>query len=196
MTGVVVFAAVLIALLAIPVSLRFQVSWPDGESNDIELSWAFGLVRKHIRPSEAESDTSEIVEREPRKKRSKSRGRSDFSAIRALRQREFRRRIGRFISDVWCAVHKEDVQLRLRIGLGDPAATGELWAFLGPLAGILGASREVSLIVKPEFIDEILELDGHGCVRVIPLQLLYHVASLMLSPAIWRGLRQARAPDR
>ncbi len=44
LTGVAAFLLLLIALLAIPVTLTFQASWPQAFQDHIKLQWAFGLV--------------------------------------------------------------------------------------------------------------------------------------------------------
>ena len=110
----------------------------------------------------------------------------------ALRQSAFRRRLFRFIGDIWHAIHKQHVVLRMRIGLGDPADTGQLWAVVGPLSGMLATVQEAMIEIEPEFIDTVFELDSSGNIRIIPLQLLSIVLGLLLSPAFWRGVNQMR----
>ncbi|MDH3560532.1 MAG: DUF2953 domain-containing protein, partial [Gammaproteobacteria bacterium] len=112
------------------------------------------------------------------------------------RQKSFRRRVTRFIRDVWHAIHKRDVRLNVRIGLGDPADTGQLWAVVGPVAGILSTAREATVGIVPDFVEETFELDSRGNLRLIPLQMLYLAAGLLLSPSIWQGLKQMRAVAR
>ena len=109
-----------------------------------------------------------------------------------VRQKPFRRRIIRFISDLWHAVHKKNVSLRVRVGLGDPADTGQLWAIVGPVAGILANIQEASIKIEPEFFDTTFELDSSGSIRLIPLQMIYLTVALLLSPPVWQGIRQMR----
>lgn len=192
MTGVVLFIAVLIALLAIPLTLTFRVSWQEAFRNDAELKWAFGLVRKRILPATSRPAISKSEKPRRRTGRSRHPTHASFNILRLLRQKDFRRRIIRFVSDVWHAVYKKDVTMRLRIGLGDPADTGKLWAVLGPISGMLGSAQGLSVTIEPEFIDETLELVGGGSIRIIPLQMLFLAAALMMSPPIWRGIKQMR----
>ena len=98
----------------------------------------------------------------------------------------------RFIHELWHAIQKRDVSLRIRIGLDDPADTGQLWAILGPVAGMLANVRQASIEIEPEFSVSTFELDSSGTIRIIPLQLLYLILALLLSPAVWRGIRQMR----
>lgn len=190
MIGVVIFVAVLAALLAIPLTLTFQVSWQEAFRNETELEWAFGLVHKRILPAKSTPVTSESEQPDRHAGRSQSSTRTKLKFLNALGQEDFRHRITRFIGDIWQAAQKEDVKVRLRVGLGDPADTGQLYAYLGPISGILGSVQDLSVEIEPEFIDETLEFSGDGRVRIIPLQIIYLAAILMLSPPIWRAIRQ------
>lgn len=192
LTGLVVVLLLLIALLAIPLTLTYRVSWPQGSSNDTRLLWAFGLVRVRIpsrqsRIAMAKSDEAEqhavSVERSSNKKP---------NVLAALRRKAFRGRIKRFARDMWRAIQKENVILRLRVGLGDPADTGQLWAIFGPLAGAIAHVRELAIDIEPDFFDTTLELDSSGSIRVIPLQMIWLTLGLLLSPPVWRGLREMR----
>jgi len=193
LSSVAAFLLLIIALLAIPLTLTFRVSWRQDLQGQIRLQWAFGLVRLRFPLSPSESPSPEGEEparktgssdRPPRKKR---------NPLPAIRQQAFRRRIIRFISGLWHAVYKRDVNLHMRIGLGDPADTGQLWAFMGPVSGMLANIEEAAIDIEPDFLDSAFELDGSGTVRIIPLQLIYLAAGLLLSPPVWRGIRQMRA---
>lgn len=82
--------------------------------------------------------------------------------------------------------------VRIRLGLGDPADTGQLWGLLGPVAALLSNLQGARLELEPEFMDAVFELEGSGTIRFVPLQLLVLVAALMLSPSIWQGVRFMR----
>lgn len=187
------FLLLLVAILAIPFNIAFQMSSHQVTDNDVRLQWAFGLVRIRIYPGTpgSPSPRHEVLGRGGRRP-----GRSIPSGqniIAAIRQTEFRRRIIRFIGDLWQAVRKQNVRLRVRIGLGDPADTGQLWAICGPVAGMLANAQEVSIAIEPEFVDAVLDVDASGSVRVVPLQVIYLSGALLLSPTVWRGIRQMRA---
>jgi len=193
LSGAAAFLLLFIALLAIPITLTFKASWQEAFQGHVKLQWAFGLVRVRFPSlqSKAPAPEGEKLEqkissfgRSPRKKR------IPFSAIR---QKAFRRRIIRFVSDFWHAVHKRNVNLRMRIGLGDPADTGQLWAFVGPASGMLANVKEATIEIEPEFFDSTFELDSSGTLRIIPLQLIYLTVGLLLSPPVWQGIKQMRA---
>ena len=94
--------------------------------------------------------------------------------------------------DIWRAVHKQNLVLRVRIGLGDPADTGRLWALVGPVSGMLATARDASIEIEPEFIDAVFELDSSGNIRVLPLQMVYLMFGLLISPSFWHGFRHLR----
>jgi hypothetical protein len=192
LTGVVTFLLLLIGLLAIPVTMTFQVSWQETLRNEIELRWMFGLVRvrvSRLRPEPPSTKEKEVRQKIPRSWR---RSRRTRNILAAFRQEPFRRRIMVFISDLWRAFRKHNLKLRVLVGLGDPADTGQLWGVLGPMAGVLANVQDATIELVPEFVDTTLQLDGSGKIRIIPLHLVYLAVALLLSPPVWRGIRDMR----
>lgn len=191
LSGIVAFLIVLILMLAVPVTLTYRVNWRRSFEANITLKWLFGLVRIPL-PSTASTtpvgEQKTITSKGTKKRRTNRK----TNPMVALRQSAFRRRLFRFVSDVWHAIHKQHVVLRIRIGLGDPADTGQLWAVLGPLSGMLATFQDILIEIEPEFVDTVFELDSSGNIRVIPLQLLYIASGLLVSPAFWRGVNQMR----
>jgi hypothetical protein len=192
LTAVAVFLLSLVALLAVPVTLEFEVSRRERLERNLRLRWIFGLVRVNV--SSAEPKTAPRKHKPPKRKpkRAKRSTGGKGNVLRAIRDRRFRRRILRFARDLWRAFRKERLRLRLRIGLGDPADTGRLWAALGPVAGLAAVIREASIEIEPEFFDAVLEIDTSGSVTIVPLQLLLLSAGLMLSPSVWHGIKLMR----
>ena len=190
LTGVVAFLLLLIALLAIPITLTFRFSWQQASQNHIVLRWAFGLVRVRMSPFQPKA----IPPGERRQKAGRSRrsSRRKRNVLAAVRQTRFRQRILRFISDLWRAVKKRNVNVLVRVGMDDPADTGQLWAVVGPMTGMLANVRQASIKIEPEFADTTFELDSSGTLRVVPLQVVYLTIALLLSPAVWRGISQMR----
>ncbi|MDJ0740003.1 MAG: DUF2953 domain-containing protein [Gammaproteobacteria bacterium] len=193
MTGLLLFLAALIALLAMPITLTFRVSGPQAVRNDAELTWAFGLVRRRILPATSGPTVATGRRAARRGDGSRRPTRTTTGVLNTLRDTALRRRIARFVSDLWRAIRKQDVRVRLRIGLGDPADTGQLWAVLGPVSALVGGVHEISAEIEPEFLDEALEFAASGSVSIVPLQMIYLAIALMLSPAVWRAVKRLRA---
>ena len=188
--GTVIFLSLIVLLLAMPVTLTYQLFWKQTLSANVRLNWAFGLVRTDVSPDLAKSDKSKAAP-EKAGRRAKSKGKKT-NYLAALRQPSFRRRIVRFLSDVWRAINKKNLRLLVRVGLGDPADTGQLWAVIGPLSGIFACLRDIRIAVEPDFLDATLEVDSSGTIRLIPLQLVVLVLGLLVSPPVWRGIMLMR----
>ena len=62
LTGVAAFLLLLIALLAIPVTLTFQASWPQAFQDHIKLQWAFGLVSVRLPSPQPKASSMEDEE--------------------------------------------------------------------------------------------------------------------------------------
>ena len=66
-TGLLIAFILIIALLAIPLTLRFHITRDQVFNSDVQLTWAFGLVRVTL-PSTEEEGTPEptrgVTERE------------------------------------------------------------------------------------------------------------------------------------
>ena len=193
LTGVITFLLLFVVLLAIPLRLTFQASWQHSFDGYIELQWAFGLVRTQL-SFPASKSTFPKVEK-PVRKSSRSERSSGRNIISVFRQKTFRRRVARFISDLWNAVHKRDIRLQIRVGLGDPADTGQLWAIVGPVAGMLSSVKGASIAIEPEFQNSVFELDSSGNIRIIPLNIVSLVLGMVLSPAVWKGIKQMRKAE-
>ena len=192
LTGALVFLLLLIALLAIPVTLVYQVNWHARWQGNIELQWLFGLLHVRIPVSPAQpAPTAEQARPQPAR-RTPAKSKKKSNPLAALRQRSFRQRIMKFLRDLWQAIHKRDVCLHMQIGLDDPADTGRLWAIVGPVSAILANRQDVQIDIQPDFADAALEFNSSGYLQIIPVQILALTLALLLSPPIWQGVRQMR----
>ena len=183
----------LLFLLAVPVTVAFRVERIEKINGQVSFQWLFGLVRFRIGIPGAEPRHKRTLAKRTGKRWS---GNDARGVLALLKQSAFRRRAVQFIKDVLSAAHTRDLYLRLRIGLGDPADTGRLWAVLGPLAGIAASLRSGEVRIEPEFMDSVLEVRSHGEFRLIPLQFIALAASFAVSPATlraWRTLRRSNA---
>ena len=193
LTGLLIFVVILIALLAIPVTMTFRVSRPSVGDDETWLEWAFGLVRVRLSASEPKDRSTGDGESEQKPQSSGVSFGKSPNVFAAIRLNAFRQRIIRFVGDVWRAVGKKDVSLRVRLGLGDPADTGQLWAVVGPIAAILANARDATIAIEPEFFESTFEINGAGSIRLVPLQLIYLTIALLLSPAVWQGVGRMRS---
>ena len=85
LSGVVTFLLLLIALLAIPVTLTFQASWPQAFKDYIKLQWAFGLVNVQLPLLQSKAPSTEgeeLAQKIEPLEHSSSKNQNGFSLIR------------------------------------------------------------------------------------------------------------------
>ncbi len=192
LAGTLIFLVALIALLAIPVTLVFRVDWPERRNNDVRVVWAFGLVNVRVTESDDEEDDEPEYEEDEEADQDEDDARGKSKPLAAIRYKPFRQRVFRFIRETWRAVRKEDVFLNMRLGLGDPAETGQLWAWLGPISAFLMYAGDARVNLAPDFRFQRFDVDTGGRIRIVPIRIIGLALGLAVSPAFWRGLRLAR----
>lgn len=167
-------------------NLSFRAVWHRQFTGDVLVRWLFGLVRLHLHTGLKGSGSKSRTKHQRSKSTHLTR-----RFVRAARLPTFRQRLVLFVRDFWRALHPKNMSVRLRFGLGDPAETGQLWSVVGPVVAMLATVRQVSVDVQPEFFESTVEADSDGSMRVIPLQLIALLVALMLSPSIWKALKDA-----
>jgi hypothetical protein len=187
--------ALLIALLAVPLTVVFSIHRIKQTEGFVRFLWLFGLVRFQLRIPRA-AKARPRPESTPRKKakppaRTKKKG-TARGIVSLLQQSAFRRRVYKFIRDILTATHARDLFVRLRIGLGDPADTGRLWAIIGPIAGMAQNLRSATVRIEAEFVDPVFEVESHGQFRLVPIQFIALAAAFVLSPTMLRAWRRLR----
>ena len=179
--GILALLLGLITLLSVPVDLAFRVQRQTSFRTDLTVRWMFGLVEFPLKG------------RKPRGKPAKPKAKKRSRAARllprllgALRSAKFRHRLLRFCRDIIAALRLRDCGLRLRLGFDDPADTGVVWAFVGPLVALFEAREAANVDVGADFGRETLEVDAGGKVRLIPAHLAWIFLVLALSPVTLR----------
>ena len=178
--------ASLLILLAIPVELAFSVQRLEGRQKGMgTLDWLFGLVRLRLGGPKVRVKAKS---RHPKTKRPHRRRDGARQVMAILRIEGFGWRLLGLARDVLGRIHIQELSLKIRLGLDDPADTGRLWAVVGPLAALLTLPSVARVVIQPEFTTEALEVDGKGRIRIIPIQLLCVVIVFLLSPMTLRAL--------
>ena len=189
LNGVFIVLVTLVALLLIPLAIEFRLDWPERRNRDVRFTWLFGLVE--VRAPRGDNDQPATpVDDDAQKQRPAKRRRGN--PLAAIRNRPFRQRLLRFVNAIWRAVGKEDVFVDVTLGLGDPADTGRLWAWVGPVSGVLARAPSARVNLMPDFGAQRIDVDTGGRLRVVPLRIIGLAAGLALSPAFWRGMHLAK----
>lgn len=184
LVAVAVILGLLALLLAVPVNVAFELSGIEPLSGQVRIRALLGLMQFRIPIPVAQEALAPSVSR-----RSRSRGGGGPSALDALRQAAFRQRVYRLVRDLFAAAHLHQFRLRMRLGLGDPADTGQLWAFMGPLNAVAQDMPNVDLGIEPDFMEPVCDFELHGRLMLIPLQLLALGMAFALSPTSIRAWR-------
>ncbi len=187
--GLACFFLLLVALLAVPVDVKFSGQWHDEEIRaNVIIAWMFGLVPLPVHPR-IRKPSHRAPRAETRKgKRFHERGRY---IVTMLRSKGFGERLTRFALDTLKAIRLRALRLRGRLGLDDPAETGRAWAFIGPLTGILAGVSGTDIKIDPDFERASLDFDGDGEIRVFPIEMLVLLIAFIGSPTTLRALRAA-----
>lgn len=182
-------------LLGLPLHVAFQFEGLQAPCARFTVNGLFGLLRVGLVLPAAARDSTRVPERPVTKAQPAHRWPrlGGAGVLAALRQAAFRQRLLRLARDMLAAAHLQQLRLRLRLGLGDPADTGCLWAVVGPVAAWARTHRDAEVQIEPDFIDAVLEIQAQGRARIVPLQLLGLVAVFALSPVSLRAWRAFRA---
>ncbi len=186
-------AALIVALSCIPVDANIVFSFERyGEQRaTVRVKWLFGLVRAQLGPAKAKKASARTRERR--------RERGKWTMIKILRTRGLPRRLIRLLREVAGTLRVTEVTAHFRIGLDDPAATGGVFAVLGPALAFLSLPPRTSLRVEPWFGDQVI-VEGYlrGEIGLRPIRIVPPLARFALSRPALRAARNLllRRPSR
>ncbi|MCP5191319.1 MAG: DUF2953 domain-containing protein [Pseudomonadales bacterium] len=177
----------LVVLLAIPVELKFDLRHWEGErKSSATLVWLFGAVSF---PLVSRARTKPEQPRKVAKAKEAHRRTASGRVLSMLQTEGFPGRLLQLARDLPRRIRIRDLSLDARLGLDDPADTGQLWGVVGPLAALLATSRAMQGSIQPDFAAEVFEYQGQGHVSFIPIQVLALLLFFALSPVTLRALR-------
>lgn len=200
-------AAVLLAalvLLAVPVTISFSVVRREAFSGRITFGWLFGLLRvtpsisaggkrkrrrrrPAVTPPGPDDSPGDTPDESPGDAPRKATRVAAKRFLRLLKSRGFLRGVLRLLRGLAGRVRFVSLHLAGRVGLDDPCDTGRLWGSICAATGFLHGSKRVRIQVEPDFNEAVLELDGRGEIRFIPVTLFLPAARFVLSPATLRA---------
>jgi hypothetical protein len=179
-----VILACLITLSAIPVDVKFSVRLHERFKARVVIAWMFGLVRL---PMPSKTGKPSLQEPSPKTRKGRPLYKGSRSMVTMLRSEGFWPRLVRFASDILNVMQVRIFRLRVRLGLEDPADTGQIWAFVGPLTAMLAGARGTDIEIEPDFERAFLSVDGNAELRVVPIRVLVAVITFIGSPATLRA---------
>lgn len=182
-------AVIFILVLSVPLDMALQVSVPGKPRLQVKLVWLFGLVSKKITGRKKPEEKKKKVVKDKEKPRKEKRRFGDLFKI--LRTRGLLRQVKVLLRDLLGCLKIRDLIADFRVGLGQPADTGLLFALIGPTTSWLSTSFHHQIRVQPSFTDE-ATFEGHlsGAVRLRPIQLVIPLLKFIFSLATIRVIKK------
>lgn len=166
----------LVALTLVPLRVDFSIQHGREPPSSAEVRWG-GLRLRERTPAAAEAPRRKPTQRTPRR------------VIRhVLRTKGLAAAAARLAVRLIQQVQVREARLEVRLGLADPADTGQLWATLAPALAVLSSRSDTWISLTPEFSRPCCELAGRVNLQVIPARLLLAVGRTLLSLPPWRAL--------
>lgn len=214
----VVLVALVIALLAAPITVTLDVERVEAFAARWRLRWAYGLVRVGSRDSSSrptntvltgqrastppaiqaepeqtaeDNDDAARADRPKRQLRKKAHGAGGRVVLAVMCTPGFLGRVGRLTRALIGRVRIEQFRLRAAFGLSDPADTGMMYGLLSP-GLVIATVYHLDVECRPVFDQAGVRLTLKASVRVVPLAVAITVLAFLLSPPVIRALLAAR----
>ncbi|OGO22928.1 MAG: hypothetical protein A2144_02595 [Chloroflexi bacterium RBG_16_50_9] len=173
--------------LSVPLDLGVSVDMSGRPKFRMRLKWFFGLISGEIGKKEDKTEDEEKGVKGRRKPGKKGPGVRTMLEI--LRTRGLLRRVRLLLKDIFRLIRIKDLAADLKVGLGDPAGTGVLFAIMGPLHFFLSSS--LSDRVKVQFVADEAVLEGslHGSLRLQPILLIPPMLRFIISRPVLRAAK-------
>ena len=172
--GILLFFVI---LLSVPVDLIFCLEKEADFKSRVRVGWLFGLVGKGI----------SVKEKKPEKEEKKKGNIKPVIAM--LKTRGFPQKLLRFFRDVFQHLNVHELKLYFRIGLGDPAETGMLFAAVGPAMVYTRSLTSLDIQIEPDFVQEKLRGYCKGDMRALPIQFVKPLIFLVFLPTTIRAIK-------
>ena len=162
-------AVLLLLILCVPLNMVVHADVYGKPKVRLRFSWLFGLVSREI-TGEKEKPAEKMRAVKVKGKR----WRLDTMIIsRILRTKGLLTHFKALLKDVFSCFNFRDLVADFKIGLGDPADTGFLFAIIGPATAFFGSSHLHQIRFEPSFGDDaVLQGYSHGKVRLHPIRLV------------------------
>ena len=181
-------ATFIMVVLCVPLDIVFNMDTNGRPRFTIRLLWLFGLVRKEIRKAEKKAERGKKGIKS--KRRLRDRGRRVRAVITILRTKGMVKQLRRLSKETISRLQIRELGADVRVGLGGPAETGMLFAFIGPVVLFLSIFCSHRIHLQPSFGDEAV-FEGHsfGTVRLRPIWLVPIFTRFAFSPATMRAAK-------
>lgn len=163
-------AGLILLVFCIPIELTFRMQAAGRTEFGARVVWGFGLVKKELATTRKPPEKKSRADAKP--KPQKQGGRAD-TLVQILRGKGLLSQVRSLVIDMLRCLRVKEFNADIRIGLDDPADTGQLFALIGPAALFVRSIWQHPIRVVPSFEAEaVLEGYAYGTVCVQPIQLI------------------------
>ncbi|MFC1932318.1 DUF2953 domain-containing protein [Chloroflexota bacterium] len=163
-------AILIILVFCVPLDATFNIDTSEKLRFRLRIAWFFGLISKELhREKKKPEEKKKVAEEKQKKKR-----RIEFRTVLKILQTEgLLKQVKNLVKGVLGQLKIRDLVANFKVGLGNPAETGILFAIVGPATAFLSSLTSHEIRIQPAFGDEaILEGFSYGKVRLRPIQLI------------------------
>lgn len=207
-SSILILVVLFLLLLLVPVDLEGKAV--SGKMPDLRVIWLFGLINVELleerRTAKDGSDEKmrgqNMAAEEPgheeisEAKRNAEKDGSGWSSQEILSIFQIEGLMGdlkRLLNGLVYAIRIRYLRGSIRIGLQDPADTGQAAGSLWSVAGFLQSLYPIELKIEPSFSQEVLEGEGQGALRVWPILVAQSLLRFSFSrPALSASMRIIR----
>jgi hypothetical protein len=189
-------------LLLVPIDLEGRVSrGGDRPETRMKIGWLFGRLHKDVSGADEQKPSKKGGKQAPEKEEEEDKeakgGRSSSRiALEVLRTEGFLGNLAHLLRGLFGAIRVQSLKIDIKLGLSDPANTGEavglLWAALIPLEALAPLRARI----EPSFSEEALVGSVEGRLRILPIKTVTPLIVFLLSPpalrAGWKAIRAKR----
>lgn len=175
----------------VPFSVELWVRTAEGVGGAARIRWGgIALGRVPLR-----APSARVAPAEHAKKLRREKAPPSWDKTRALVfSEDFAGSLVRWFRRLLRQLRPRDVRVSLRLGLGDPGDTGQLWGALAALFSVMRDETSAEINAVPDFLEAAFDLDLHATIRIVPLFFFATLCGYFFTRAPWRAvLSYARA---
>ncbi len=185
---IIALVALFLVLLCIPVQLALEANLTEERRFNVSLVWFFGLLRLSLkrrkpRPARAQKP------KEKAKMSPRDRWRRLQMVLSIIRIKGLARQTIRLFARLLKTIKFLDAAIDLKLGLGDPADTGMLFAFIGPFTPLIRSYAPFPVSLQPLMDDSWISGYSRGRISVQPVRLGPPILGFLFSRPAFRLIR-------
>jgi len=187
---IVLVSLVVLAILlsCIPVELVFRANTRLSPKFSLKLVWFFGLVTRDLRQPSGHGK-KKLTEVE--QKTESNWFQNIRFTVEILQTRGLLKQLGRFIARTFKRIHVKELVADLKVALENPADTGLLFAFIGPINLLINYFVRYPVKIEPSFVEDSF-VSGYfnGSIKLTPIFLLSSTTGLLFSMPALRATKK------